>query len=93
MRLTFTAGGLVGVLAGRRPSLRAIATPPALTGIFVMMTTNILLDLVDDLCDAPWVITTFSTVSEFVEMLIGPAAVAYFVLKREELVGPPLPGP
>jgi hypothetical protein len=93
MRLTFAVGGLVGVLATRRPALKPLATPPELTGFFAIMTAYILLDLVDDLFDAPWVITTFSTMSEFVEMLIGIAAVCYFVLKREELVGPPLPGP
>ena len=93
MRLAFAAGGLVGVLAARRPALKTLATPAALTGFFVVMTAYILGDLVDDLFDAPWVISTFSTMSEFVEMLIGIAAVAYFVLKREELIGPPLPGP
>ena len=93
MRLTFAAGGLIGVFVARRPKLKRLATPPALTGFFVIMVAYILLDLVDDLFDAPWVITTFSNMSEFVEMLIGFAAFCYFVLKREELVGPPLPGP
>jgi len=93
MRLTFASGGLVGVLAVRRTSLRPLATPPSMTGVFVIMTAYILLDLVDDLFDVPWLFTTFSSMSEFMEMLIGLAAVAYFVLKREELLGPPLPGP
>ena len=32
----------------------------------------------------PWIITTFSSMSEWTEMLIGLTCLAYVVLKREQ---------
>ncbi len=89
LRLIFGAGGLVGLWAARIPALAKVATPRALRGWFVVMTAYVLLDLVDDLVDAPWFFSTFSAMSEWVEMLIGLAALAYMLLKRDLLVRAP----
>ena len=82
LRLLFAGGALVGVWADRIPRLRPIATPRSLTGYFLFTTGYVLFDLVDDLIPgAPWILTTFSPMSEWVEMLIGFGALAYFVIK------------
>lgn len=86
LRLMFAGGALLGVWADRVPRLRPIATPRALTGFFAFTTLYVLLDLVDDLIPgAPWVLTTFSPMSEWVEMLIALGALAYFLIKARDL--------
>jgi hypothetical protein len=83
LRLVFAGGGLIGVLANRRPRLRLVATPGSLTGWYVIMTTYVVFDSVNDFVTRPWILSTFNPMSEWVEMLIGLSAVAYFVLKRD----------
>ncbi len=83
LRLTFAVGGLAGLWLDRVPALRKVATPRALAGWFVVVTAYVLLDLVDDFVDAPWFFSTFSPMSEWVEMLIGLAALAYMLIKRD----------
>ena len=49
----------------------------------------VLIDLVDDVFPSmPWLVTTFSSMSEWDEMLIGLACLAFVVLKREQYNGP-----
>ena len=83
LRLSFGVGGLAGLWAARIPAVAKVATPRALRGWFVVVTAYVLLDLVDDLVDAPWFFSTFSPMSEWVEMLIGLAALAYMLIKRD----------
>ncbi len=84
LRLTFAVGGLAGVWAGLVPGLRKVATPRALLGTFAVITTYVVLDMVDDLFAAPWIFTSFSALSEWDEMLIGLAGLAYMLIKRDE---------
>ncbi len=88
LRLIFAAGGLAGVWAGIFPGLRKLATPRVLLGPFAVITTYVVLDMVDDLFHAPWVFTSFSALSEWDEMLIGLAALAYMLIKWNELLHP-----
>lgn len=83
LRLVFAGGGLIGVLANRHPRLRLIATPVSLTGWYVLMTTYIVFDSVNEFVTGSWLLGTFNQMSEWVEMLIGLSALAYFVLKRD----------
>ncbi|MEP6623562.1 MAG: hypothetical protein ABJC79_03910 [Acidimicrobiia bacterium] len=88
LRLIFAAGGLAAVWAGMFPGLRKLATPRALLGTFVVITSYVVLDMVDDLFAAPWFFKSFSALSEWDEMLIGLAALAYMVIKWNEWLHP-----
>jgi hypothetical protein len=93
-RFAFVAAALVGVVCNSRAALREIATPRSLTGPLIVILTYVSVDLLDDFFPrVPWIVTTFSSMSEWTEMLIALAAFAYVVLKREELVGTPLASP
>ncbi len=86
LRLIFAGGALLGVWSNRVPRLRPIATPPVLTGYFAFTTLYVLVDLVDDLIPGtPWLLSTFSPMSEWVEMLIALGALAYFLIKARDL--------
>jgi hypothetical protein len=86
LRFIFVGAAVVGVLCNRRSELREIATPRSLTGPLLVIAGYVLVDLVDDSFPrVPWIITTFSSMSEWAEMLIGLVALAYVVLKREDL--------
>lgn len=87
LRLAFAGGGIVGVLANRRPRLRLIATPASLTGWYALMTSYVVLDTVNDYVTGSWLFSTFNPMSEWVEMLLGLSALAYFLLKRELVKG------
>ena len=84
LRLVFAVGGLAGLRAGIVPGLRKVATPRVLAGWFTVVTAYVLLDLVDDVFGGPWFFTTFSPMSEWVEMLIGLAGLMYVLIKRSE---------
>ena len=83
LRLAFAGSGLVGVLANRLPRLRLIATPISLAGAYAFITAYVALDCVNEFVKHPWILMTFNPMSEWVEMLLGLAALAYFVLKRD----------
>jgi hypothetical protein len=85
-RFGFVAAALVGVFCSRRPAFREIATPSSLIGPLLVVLGYVVVDLVDDLfVNVPWIITTFSSMSEWVEMLIGLIALAYVLIKRDDL--------
>ena len=86
LRLLFAGGGLVGVVANRRASLRPIATPAQLTGWFAFMTAYVVVDAVNDFARGSWILGTFSPMSEWVEMLIGLGALSYVLIKRAQFV-------
>jgi hypothetical protein len=93
-RFAFVAAALGGVLCNRTKALREIATPRSLTGPLLVIFAYVSVDLIDDFFPrVPWIITTFSSMSEWTEMLIGLAALAYVVLKREALTDLAAPGP
>jgi hypothetical protein len=85
MRLVPVVGGLVGLFLDRIPRFRRIATPRVLAGTFVMLFVYVLIDAGNDLVHVPWFFMTFNPMSEWVEMLIGLAGLAYFVIKRSEV--------
>jgi hypothetical protein len=84
MRLAFVVGGFAGLFLDRIPRLRRIATPRVLTGTFVLLLVYVLVDAGNDLVHVPWFFLTFNPMSEWVEMLIGLAGLAYFMVKRVE---------
>src|SRR4051812_41462293 len=85
-RFAFVVAALVGLLCNRRDALREIATPSSLAGPFLVIFAYTLIDMSDDFFShVPWIVTTFSSMSEWTEMLIGLAAWAYVLLKREQL--------
>jgi len=88
-RFAFIAAAVLGVFLRRRPRFREIATPPSLTGPLLVILAYVMIDLIDDFFPSvPWIITTFSSMSEWDEMLIGLACLAFVVLKREQYNGP-----
>ena len=83
MRLAFVAAALFGAWLRRRPAFREIAPPRALTGPLLVILGYVCVDVLDDLFPhVPWIVTTFSSMSEWVEMLIGLLCLAYVVLAR-----------
>jgi hypothetical protein len=87
-RFAFVAAALGGVFCNRFSALREIATPRSLTGPLVAIFAYVTVDMLDDFFPrVPWIITTFSSMSEWTEMLIGLAALAYVLLKREAYQG------
>lgn len=85
MRLAFVVGGFAGLFADRVPRLRRLATPRVLTGTFALLLVYVLIDAGNDLVSVPWFLMTFNPLSEWVEMLIGLATLAYVVIKRVEM--------
>jgi hypothetical protein len=93
-RFGFVMAALVGVLCSRRTAFREIATPSSLIGPLFVVFGYVLVDIVDDLfAGVPWIITTFSSMSEWVEMLIGLIALAYVLIKRDDFATASASGP
>jgi hypothetical protein len=85
-RFAFVVAALGGVICNGVARLREIATPRSLTGPLLVILGYESIDMLDDFFPrVPWIVTTFSSMSEWTEMLIGLAALAYVILKREEL--------
>ena len=85
-RLAFVLAALAGVWCNGWAAFREIATPRSLMGPFLVILGYVSIDMLDDVFPhVPWIVTTFSTMSEWTEMLIGLAAFAFVVLKREQL--------
>ena len=89
LRLAFAGSGLVGVFANRLPRLRIIATPISLAGAYAFITMYVVFDCVNEFVKRPWILRTFNPMSEWVEMLLGLSALAYFVLKRDLITTSP----
>ncbi len=87
LRLVFAGGGLLGVLASRLPRLRLIATPASLAGTYAFITIYVVFDCINEFVKHPWILMTFNPMSEWVEMLLGLSALAYFLLKRDLIAG------
>src|SRR5690349_12089952 len=89
-RFAFVAAALFGVWLRRRSVFREIAVPASLTGPILVVLGYVSVDLVDDFFPrVPWIVTTFSSMSEWAEMLIGLVCLAYVILKREQYASPP----
>lgn len=89
LRLAFAGAGLIGVFANRLPRFRLLATPVSLAGAYAVITTYVIFDTVNDFVSGPWILTTFNPMSEWVEMLLGLSALAYFLLKRDLIAASP----
>jgi hypothetical protein len=85
-RVAFVVAALGGVMCNGVAALREIATHRSLTGPLLVILGYESIDILDDFFPrVPWIVTTFSSMSEWTEMLIGLAALAYVLLKREQL--------
>jgi hypothetical protein len=90
-RYAFALAALFGAWLRRKPFWTEIATPPSLTGPLLVIFAYVSIDLIDDFFPrVPWIVTTFSSMSEWTEMLIGLASLGYVVLKREQYRSPPV---
>ena len=86
-RFAFVAAACAGIWCSRVTALREIATPRSLRGPLLVILAYVSIDLLDDAFPhVPWIVTTFSSMSEWTEMLIGLVALAYVLLKRESFV-------
>ena len=84
-RFAFVVAAVFGVWLNRLPRFREIATPRSLAGPLLLILGYVSVDMLDDFFPhVPWIITTFSSMSEWTEMLIGLTCMAYVLLKREQ---------